>query len=384
LRSLKYASVRNLSKIAILLTYDHGFLSNVVDLLRRNRNTLVELDIRLKWRVEPKPMTFDHVDSLIPNIPPYHSCLIDLILTDLELTRESFSVLMGGCPLLQYVKLYGCQFIPDQTMVYVKNYRVNQLVASISQVMSPDSDSFEPTSSQSLLVHFPNLEKWEIEGTVSEMDDELAEDLGVQLETYCPLLVGISTYAISGDVLYKLLRKSFSSIKKICFKYENITPNVILGLLLHQSTLETINVYNPLVFDSKGYLWRSEADRVYLISDKFSEGWMIQMLPSSCPHLTVIALPGHEMEMDLAERLIWVCKDLQELQIRIKGLDTKDLIMSAINKWLQAKQRILTDGENAGENIKLSSTIEDRVVRHLLQFKKLKTVWLGYKTWVAA
>ncbi|KAF9975274.1 hypothetical protein BGZ65_008330, partial [Modicella reniformis] len=48
--------------------------------------------------------------------------------------------------------------------------------------------------------------------------------------------------------------------------------------------------------------------------------------------------PTYEMDMDEAEKMPWVCKDLSDLRIRIRGLNTAVKIERAIRLWLAERK----------------------------------------------
>jgi hypothetical protein len=97
------------------------------------------------------------------------------------------------------------------------------------------------------------------------------------------------------------------------------------------------------------------------------------------------------MDMDDIEKTKWGCHNLEELHIRIQGLDTKEKINRAVQLWKEGrivirKNQVDGDqGESAITRFQLDGiippsdeSIEARVARHLLKFKKLKEVWLGW------
>ncbi|KAF9169247.1 hypothetical protein BGX21_010747 [Mortierella sp. AD011] len=114
----------------------------------------------------------------------------------------------------------------------------------------------------------------------------------------------------------------------------------------------------------------------------------------TCSRLQVLSLPLVEMDMDIVERMPWTCLDLKELYFRVQGLDNEESILAVVKRWqLVQKERMkvaavatsdstaATEAENTAAEIWDPASIESRVMRHVLQFKKLTTLSLGYKTW---
>lgn len=106
----------------------------------------------------------------------------------------------------------------------------------------------------------------------------------------------------------------------------------------------------------------------------------------NCQNLEKIILPELETEMDHVERFPWICKNLSHLAIRIDGLNTKKSILEVIEIWRKARlarrKGDLSELDTIIDSCN-SMTIKDRAARHLLQFEKLDTLWLGHKTWRA-
>ncbi|KAI7827986.1 hypothetical protein BC939DRAFT_76644 [Gamsiella multidivaricata] len=102
-----------------------------------------------------------------------------------------------------------------------------------------------------------------------------------------------------------------------------------------------------------------------------------------CPLLTSVDLQQDESE--------WACKQLQQLRVRIRGLDTKEKVNRALELWREGMEKDETDlmdeegkevvdGSNESHVKKEDTSIEARVAKHLLKFDELKEVWLGTRT----
>ncbi|KAG0248062.1 hypothetical protein BG011_000566 [Mortierella polycephala] len=122
------------------------------------------------------------------------------------------------------------------------------------------------------------------------------------------------------------------------------------------------------------------------------------------------------MDMDLIEDHEWACKDLRELRVKIKGLESSAEIDGCLEQFVALRGaqrrpkggykgrsralllrasslssapsvRVLGGGSAAKDEDGLgreSTAISERVLRRLLSFKKLTTVWLGTKDYHVA
>ncbi|KAF9922117.1 hypothetical protein FBU30_007806 [Linnemannia zychae] len=133
-------------------------------------------------------------------------------------------------------------------------------------------------------------------------------------------------------------------------------------------------------------------------------GAILQQIPMACSRLEKLSFHAHEVDMYDIEGGDWICKDLEILQIRVKGLDTKEKIAKAVELWrfgtrerwrrqvkesktaemIEAdakEQEEWKEDERKDEVSKvqgsIDTSIEARVARHLLKFEKLQVVYLG-------
>jgi hypothetical protein len=176
--------------------------------------------------------------------------------------------------------------------------------------------------------------------------------------------------------------------------YHCTSPEVITSILLHQNSLKAVSVF------CSDNIFSASRHEVIPVSDHFqASGRLLQLIPRGCPHLEVLSLHLHEMDMDEVEKGEWACKNLRTLRVRIKGLDTKKKISKALSQWYAdlvttserrwSAAKTITEGsmdvdksyEGGSSMVASAKSIEARVARHLLKFEKLETVWLGYKTW---
>ncbi|KAF9993934.1 hypothetical protein BGZ80_000454 [Entomortierella chlamydospora] len=90
--------------------------------------------------------------------------------------------------------------------------------------------------------------------------------------------------------------------------------------------------------------------------------WAIQMLPRLCAKLRIFSMTLHEMDMDDVEKGEWMCGELTTLNIRIRGLDTKNKINQVIQLWLQSKK---DDNDMAFADQQSTRSIEEHVYQQM-------------------
>ncbi|KAF9909391.1 hypothetical protein BX616_011201 [Lobosporangium transversale] len=421
-------SIQNIEQLVIRIKPKRNCQRQAFQLIQRNLRSLFRLDIRMGQSVTSHP-DFALEDIFVSPDPDCMPKLTELRIQYLSMTRKALSTLLSRCPNLTDIDIRSCTFHGDgvgREELY-QHKGVTYLFASYQRVFSPDpgSSSDSDNAVVPLLAHFPNLQYWDLWMPDIRLEDSAAESIKNTLKKYNSSVKELSTMQAAGSMVHDLLAKAFKSIEFICLSYEKLSASGILGLLLHKSTLTIVRANNPDIRD-----WSYYADQVIPVRDTFADAWMIHLIFSRCALLTFVDLPGHEMDMDMIDSFPWACNDLVQLRIRIKGLDTKELIMATIRKWsrgaytrrrqrrneeqrqatskkIDAKptkdsdgaaevfetvQVFLTDGDNGKDkdnNIvngfnnetEAVNPIVDRVATHLLKFEKLNKVWLGYKIW---
>ncbi|KAG0000945.1 hypothetical protein BGZ79_005292 [Entomortierella chlamydospora] len=348
------------------------------DLIRRNRDTITELELDgtdLLTRTD-----YDCAGALIPSSGGA-SCLVKLVLRGLSMTQYSFSTLLSICPMLKSVALDECVFFESRGATLFRHPNVEILDASIPQLFE------ERYPSSSLLVHFPNLRKWETANLGRDMSDK-AESIQKDISKCCPGIVSIRFACSTETTIQGVLSVTSQPLEGIEIYSGMITPRVIGGILFHKGTLLRLQAEVYGMEEWNNY------DDILDTEDLNALNWMLQLIPMTCSHLQVLSLPLVEMDMDVVERMPWTCMDLKELYIRVQGLDNKESILAVVKRWrLVQKERMKVaavatsdstaaiEAGNTAAEIWDPALIESRVMRHLLQFKKLTTLWLGYKTW---
>ncbi|KAG0371196.1 hypothetical protein BGZ54_008936, partial [Gamsiella multidivaricata] len=262
---------------------------------------------------------------------------------------------------------------------------VTTLVAPISQVFKPDPESNSSSPGSSLLVHFPNLAYWHVYNRVTTLIVPI-ERIKAEVRMCCPKVTQIDTWITPSPVLYDLVANVFRKLTIVRFAYKELSTDIITALLFHNATLFNISTF----WNTQKY--QTERDDFPREDDHFqSRGRALQLLPRCCSNLQTLALERHEMEMDHVEESEWACKQLQQLRVRIRGLDTKEKVNRALELWREGMEKDETDlmdeegkevvdGSNESHVKKEDTSIEARVAKHLLKFDELKEVWLGTRT----
>jgi hypothetical protein len=211
-----------------------------------------------------------------------------------------------------------------------------------------------------------------------EMKDQFAQ--------HCPLIkaVGIDTPA---TITAPLLTKTFQTMTRIIV--DEMSPEIITAILTHQETLADV-----ITFHASDDFYEQEGIPP-LASKPLASGRELQLIPQTCSRLTTLELPTLQQDMDDIESTAWSCTQLEELYIRIRGLDTKDMVDRAIHLWVDYREEKRknrkenpencsdlnssgTQGDIVADTLHNSDSVEERVARHLVRFEKLKKVWLGH------
>ncbi|KAF9334593.1 hypothetical protein BGZ91_010799 [Linnemannia elongata] len=417
---LAKGGVKQLRELSITMTTSTFHYATALDFVARNSATLEKLKLKpvatsYATKYE-SPLYCVHASMLVhPGLSDkFASRLRDLDVSGLWLMREGLSTILQGCPNLLHLNLSGTDVI-GRSSVNFRHEGLSILTCSIITALRPDPTDSQQLPSPGLLVHFPNLRTWSTSGSESELRFVLPSGLlKAEVKQHCPLLSDVRLRDSPESMWVTLFTDVFSNLKEISFDYKAMSVQVLTTILLHQDTVESIQANPGLEFDFEREVFSGP------VTDHFqASGRQIQLLPRSCTRLTELNLYPHVMDIDIVETKAWNCKDLRTLRTRIKGLDTKERILRAIDLWRAGwRKRVLarrrqsniwvlhsngngngTDDQNRyltqmlaamkagaalpGGAVLLDNdnSIEARVARHLLQFEKLENVWLGYKTW---
>ncbi|KAK3835024.1 MAG: hypothetical protein J3R72DRAFT_424378 [Linnemannia gamsii] len=265
------------------------------------------------------------------------SRLTELALHNTSLTREGFVHILRLSPSLQKIDLttssiltggyidmtgvngtnslydmdlgsdYSCllqeegveEVMVDETVIKWKPFRhqgVIELAATLQEIFDLDPNVRSP----SLLRHFPRLQ-----------------------ELYFLSAVGFS--ASSSAAVEELVTNAFENLSEVRFEHHNYTVGVFHGLLHHDTTLHTIMTYadREISFDTR---------QLEPVADAFREHGRVVQLPLQSLPLKTVCLYQHEMKIEWMEERPW--RDtLEELTVRIEGLDTEQKIEKTLTLW---------------------------------------------------
>ncbi|KAF9148576.1 hypothetical protein BG015_009670 [Linnemannia schmuckeri] len=414
---LTKGNVTQLRELSITMTTSTFHYATALDFVARNSASLERLKLKpvpTSARKYESPLYCVHASMLVHSglTSKTASRLRDLDVSGLWLMREGLSTILQGCPNLSHLNLSGTDVIGRASFNF-QHEGLSFLTCSIITALRPDPTDSQQQPSPGLLMHFPNLKTWSTSGSESELRFVLPSGLlKAEVKLHCPLLSDVRLRDSPESMWVTLFTDVFSNLKEISFDYKSMSDQVLTTILLHQDTVESIQANPGLNFDFERDVFPGP------VTDHFqASGRQVQLLPRSCTRLTELNLYPHVMDIDIMESKEWNCKDLRTLRTRIKGLDTKERILRAIDLWRAGwRKRVLArrrqsnnwyptgNDSNMDESNRLLAhmfasikmgmvspggvvlldndySIEARVARHLLQFERLENVWLGYKTW---
>lgn len=386
---LANASVARLRELHIEITGSTMQRVRAYEVVSRNIRSLENIDLF----ATSAPEDIDKLDFSVnyvsvPAMLPFFgasegiaSKLKVLTFFNLTLDHDGLVAILQASP-----QLYGLSLV-DTVGSATQSFHhssVKQLIASvecISQVYPVGPPLLSYFSS------LTNLTTWQddLEHTIPIA--KIKEDIA----RYCPRL---TAYYLenSSDLISCLCMHIGRNISELAFNYQFITTKGITAILLHQATLRILKIFSESAdFDL-------EEDEVPAVSTHFQEfSQHLQLIPRGCPHLKVLDLHLHEMDMNEVEMSEWTCKGLVVLRIRVKRLDTKETIHKALCLWRAGCKRrrqeevdeeveeVKEAMEEVEEEIKkaripvavvrmdaMDLSIEARVARHLLKFEHLR------------
>ncbi|KAF9345881.1 hypothetical protein BGX26_002641, partial [Mortierella sp. AD094] len=383
LDTLHHPSINKVQDLGLKCTNSARFRSLCMDFISNNNMDLKRLRIEMDANeIHDLSSRMISTATFIP-----HSSVSKLTYIRLRyvcLSRDSFALLLRRCPLLKFVDLQvDVALFSRTTFDTFKHAGVTTLQAPVKQIFNPDPE-FQPSPlGSSLLVHFPNLKTWNTYNLEATLIVPI-ERIKSEVKMCCPKLHKISTWITRHAIVRDILANVGDNLTSVTFAYAEISEGVILALLLHKTTLSDIST----ITNRDENL--TERDDIPPADDHFqASGRVLQLLPRCCPNLLVFVLECHEMDMDHVEEAKWICKKLQKLRVRIRGLDTKERVNKALQLWKDGRIKKNTKNEGEGNmtededetdqsiNSHLTETkeipIETRVARHLLTFDDLDT-----------
>ncbi|KAF9429396.1 hypothetical protein BGZ76_001360 [Entomortierella beljakovae] len=369
LNDSKFSQIHLLSKIGCYF-----------DLIRRNQSTLTKLDIENTGNARDSS-SYICLDSLTSMVQPQSSKLTYLAIQYQTLTRNSFVSVLRCCPALKTVDLW-------KTTIDL-NFDVDDFQhKGVTHFMSMMSDTL-CAADYPILIHFPNLATWT---TYLDPKESLVGAKDIVLKC-CPYLTKLSATYTPTRVVISMITSLFFKVTSLTLDYKFMTQELVLAITRFPKWV-SISVYHESDDTYK-------ENQIYTPKDHFqASSWMIQLIPRVCHKLTTFDMTWHIMDMDEVEDGQWVCRNLKDHKVGIKGLDTIEKINATIDKYREGRRLMLgTESESKesksteSESKESESTesddtelpddpIEVRVARHLLQFDNLETIWLGTKIWV--
>ncbi|KAF9541161.1 hypothetical protein EC957_003353 [Mortierella hygrophila] len=347
------------------------------EIIARNSSTLKEL--RLRSSPNPAKTTDSLAHYVFAPALAHFSDAAQRCATNLRvlqfrglyLTHDSLMAILEASPLLSELALVDTDVVGTPTRSFTHT-GVKKLALKL-RCLFP----VHPVG-PSLLSYFPNLTMLSISSHKVSLDFPAAKAKD-DITRYCPLLTGLHLSGRSYTIVSDFCSLVSRNLSLIFFEFDRFSTQSIMALLLHQATLKNIQGYSPANdLDYKAYEFPPVSTHLQE-SSRF-----LQLIPRGCPRLEILNLYPHEMDMDEVEMGEWVCKDLEVLHIRIKDLDTKDKMLRTIALWRagckeRREEKAAGDVVMTGDETNIS--IEVRVARHLLKFKKLSSVWLGCQIW---
>jgi hypothetical protein len=323
------------------------------------------LDIRAKvldGEISQESFPFDAISPPVENRAT--SRLTILKIGHLSLTRNGFSSLLRMCPALKRLSMNDVALLTTPCFEPYQHMGLMELDAPIDQVFIPDTGLF---GGPSILAHFPRLQVFNTRLT-ERLPHVPYGDMRDQIKRFCPFLEGVGIDAPE-IVSTSLLNDTFQTLT--CITVKKLSSNVILAILAHQRTLESLSTVRLQDCDQEQFLQL----RVEQPSVPEQE---LQLIPHRCARLTTLALPQFEMGIEEVEKAGWSCTDLNDLYIRIRELNTRTKIDRAIKFWVY--WRVFEHPSSAPIGaISYGNSIEERVARYLARFQRLQKVWLGHK-----
>ncbi|KAF9364679.1 hypothetical protein BGX34_000780 [Mortierella sp. NVP85] len=358
------------------------------DLLRRVNASLERIEI---FRFSKYSSPHFAVDCLFPAASVgATSRLSSIQFQGMTMTRDSLSLLLQNCPLLRDLNIRDTKLLTwpiyDKSAArYYQSTGVARLVASIEQVFNMNQE-FEDVSS--LFVHFPNLKSWQTWISASSDPDNVSTNyIRTEVARCCPLLKELFLET-NTPMTVRMLTRAFDGLTSVRILKAHFSAEMVMAILNYRETLRAVATSSEY-YETYDFC---EETIPRTTGNHDAPELIAQFIPRLCTRLERLELPFFEMDMSDIEMTQWGCHDLEELYIVIRGLDTEEKVNRAIQLWKEGRIAIKKKQANGVvesalgpqmNNIILpgDNSIEARVARHLLKFKKLRVVWLGWTVW---
>ncbi|KAF9948011.1 hypothetical protein BGZ72_010077 [Mortierella alpina] len=373
--------------ISVLLSKDDTqFNTHCQELIQRNQTSLTTLEVEAEYKTEPWPVAFP-LEVFLPGATSnWTSKLKKLMIMGFTMPHASLATILRSCPSLISLDLWDTVIKPSEDGAEDK-YQHMGLTYFIANADNFLVQNPVPGQSRSLLVHFPNLKTISTYGYL--IDTFPMTLLWDEIRRWCPSLRNLETNCTPAPLIAKMLTQAFMGLSRVHFDYDAAAADIFLSLLVHRKTLIKVSSATT----RSGFY---EKETVLEVKDPLEdETWMVQFIPQQCEQLEELFLPEHAMNMDEVEKKEWRCRGLKDLRIRVQGIDTAEAIDRVVATWnrkrrvkagLHAESRSLNTDPSGTEvreerdtvtKEQTGTSLEERVVRHLLKFDKLKSVWLG-------
>lgn len=230
-----------------------------------------------------------------------------------------------------------------------------EFAATLQGIFEPDPIVPSP----SLLRHFPRLQElylWGLE-LISSVEPSIVRK---EVNVCCPDLCTVGFASSPSPAVEELVTQAFDNLAGVHFERHNYTVGVFYGLLHHHKTLTSIIAYadpEPS-FDSP---------QPEPINDAFKDqGRVIQLLLQIIP-LKSVCFDDHEMKIEWMEERPWR-GTLEELSVRIEGLDTEQKINKTLSAWVKCWKKYndavrLLEGTTSSNLLIEDSAVADSIVK---------------------
>ncbi|KAG0046047.1 hypothetical protein BGZ83_008747 [Gryganskiella cystojenkinii] len=313
------------------------------DLIRRANATLDTLKVGAK-ALKTQSSSLFSPEVVIPVARSSSSSLTKIVLFRIVLTHEGLNTLLEGSPRLSEfhaseVTVFGAGAKATEPF---QHHGVVILQASTRQVFllnsenstvqwhhRKKSDYGETDTEQqvpvSLLMYFPLLMGWRVTNDGQNDFPVPVATLRSAVKDHWSLRRLWTESSCASTV--KSLVLGIRCLSLIYVTYSELTTDAIAAILTHSDSLVAMNTY----FDEK--LCQLEPVGDLLGDNKFT----VDLLMRHCKNLVVLQLFEHELDLSEYSHCSWKCLQLERFAIRIKGLETKDKIESAIRLFTEAK-----------------------------------------------
>ncbi|KAG0296143.1 hypothetical protein BGZ97_004624 [Linnemannia gamsii] len=371
LQALQHSKVDSIKSMDVRLPNNWLYRELLSDLILRCSGSVKDLIIQ---SASPNPNTFEeqrkwsthflHVNDIFTVYPPilpgqgpisnYECCLRALALWYVCITREGLSSLLRCCPSLDELTLVRVMLICHKpSLTLYTGSRLRYLSASLQQVYCNDT---EDPKAPCLLLHFPLLKEWKISWMIrpTQWPTDTIPDA---FSEWCPHFKTVTFATESTEIMKDLLLNSFNDLESCTLSSKNLEISTALGLLSHLDSMTSLTIT-----DDK--------------QDK-EVTQMVFLIVKLCRNLQVLSIESIVCDVEIVEKARWACQDLRELRVRFKGLDSPRDIEGCIRQ-VCGQRRSGRDETYVSRSLDQGSIL-GRIAQFLLQFKQLKTVWLGTK-----